>query len=97
MIEKEKEEQPEQRKVDSRVKTADVTATKGSEFQDYKLKNELLIVRVNKLKAIYNIGFEKPSPIQEETIPKALIGKNIVARAKNGTGKTASYAIPIVE
>lgn len=38
MIEKEKAQEPE-RKVDTRVKTADVTATKGSEFQDYKLKN----------------------------------------------------------
>jgi ATP-dependent RNA helicase DDX6/DHH1 len=42
------------------------------------------------------MGFENPSPIQEETIPLALEGKNIIARAKNGTGKTASYSIPIV-
>jgi ATP-dependent RNA helicase DDX6/DHH1 len=43
------------------------------------------------------MGFEFPSPIQEETIPSALEGKNIIARAKNGTGKTASYAIPICQ
>ncbi len=42
-------------------------------------------------------GFEKPSPVQEEVIPLALAGKNIIARAKNGTGKTAAYAIPIIE
>lgn len=42
-------------------------------------------------------GFDRPSPIQEETIPVALVGKNIIARAKNGTGKTASYIIPILE
>ena len=43
------------------------------------------------------MGYEFPSPIQEESIPNALAGKNIVARAKNGTGKTAAYGIPIVE
>ncbi len=42
-------------------------------------------------------GFEKPSPIQEEAIPIALAGRNILARAKNGTGKTAAYCIPILE
>ena len=43
------------------------------------------------------MGFENPSPIQEEAIPLALKGQNIVARSKNGTGKTASYAIPIIQ
>ena len=42
------------------------------------------------------MGYEAPSPIQEESIPAVLEGKNIVARAKNGTGKTASYAIPMI-
>ena len=35
--------------------------------------------------------------MQEEVIPLALAGKNIIARAKNGTGKTAAYTIPIIE
>ena len=43
------------------------------------------------------MGFEFPSPIQEEAIPLALEGKNIIAKAKNGTGKTASYAIPLID
>jgi len=43
------------------------------------------------------MGFEFPSPIQEETIPFALLGKNIIARAKNGTGKTAAYSIPLIQ
>ena len=43
------------------------------------------------------MGYENPSPIQEETIPLALEGKNIIARAKNGTGKTAAYSIPLIE
>lgn len=43
------------------------------------------------------MGFEQPSPIQEEAIPVALMGKHILARAKNGTGKTASFCIPCLE
>jgi superfamily II DNA/RNA helicase len=42
-------------------------------------------------------GFEKPSPIQEEAIPIALAGRHILARAKNGTGKTGSFCIPCLE
>lgn len=68
----------------------DVTATKGNDFEDYFLKRELL-------QGIYEKGFEKPSPIQEESIPIALTGRDILARAKNGTGKTAAFSIPILE
>lgn len=46
---------------------------------------------------IYEKGFEKPSPIQEESIPIALTGRDILARAKNGTGKTAAFCIPLLE
>lgn len=46
---------------------------------------------------IYEKGFEAPSPIQEESIPIALTGRDILARAKNGTGKTAAFCIPVLE
>lgn len=75
---------------DSRYRTEDVTATKGNEFEDYFLKRELLM-------GIYEKGFERPSPIQEESIPIALTGSDILARAKNGTGKTAAFCIPALE
>lgn len=41
--------------------------------------------------------FERPSPIQEEAIPIALTGRDVLARAKNGTGKTAAFIIPTLE
>ncbi|KAK6137506.1 hypothetical protein DH2020_028759 [Rehmannia glutinosa] len=63
---------------------------KGNEFEDYFLKRELLM-------GIYEKGFESPSPIQEESIPIALTGSDILARAKNGTGKTAAFCIPALE
>lgn len=54
------------------------------------LKRELLM-------GIFEAGFEKPSPIQEEAIPIALAGRDILARAKNGTGKTAAFVVPVLE
>ena len=39
-------------------------------------------------------GWERPSPVQSQTIPSILSGKDILARSKNGTGKTGAYVIP---
>lgn len=75
---------------DTRYKTEDVTDTKGRDFEDFFLKRELLM-------GIFEKGFEKPSPIQEEAIPVILQNRNVLARAKNGTGKTAAYIIPCLE
>lgn len=68
----------------------DVTATKGIEWETLYLKRELLM-------GIFEAGYEHPSPIQEESIPIALTGRDILARAKNGTGKTAAFVIPALE
>ena len=67
-----------------------MTNTKGLEFEEFGLKRDLLM-------GIFEAGFEKPSPIQEESIPVALTGRDILARAKNGTGKTAAFVIPALE
>ena len=79
-----------QPKKDTRYKTEDVTDTKGRELEDFFLKRELLM-------GIFEKGFERPSPIQEEAIPIILQDRNVLARAKNGTGKTAAYIIPCLE
>ncbi|CAN3374119.1 hypothetical protein DIURU_000944 [Diutina rugosa] len=75
---------------DTRPQTEDVLNTKGKSFEDFGLKRELLM-------GIFEAGFEKPSPIQEESIPMALAGRDVLARAKNGTGKTASFIIPTLQ
>ncbi|XP_054261483.1 ATP-dependent RNA helicase me31b isoform X2 [Macrosteles quadrilineatus] len=75
---------------DKRIKTSDVTDTKGNEFEEFCVKRNLLM-------GIFEKGWEKPSPIQEVTIPLAMAGKDILARAKNGTGKTGAYSIPVLE
>ncbi|HLD21273.1 MAG TPA: DEAD/DEAH box helicase, partial [Patescibacteria group bacterium] len=48
-------------------------------------------------KAISEMGFEEASPIQTQTIPLLLDGQDIIGQAQTGTGKTAAFAIPIIE
>jgi ATP-dependent RNA helicase DDX6/DHH1 len=68
-------------------KTKDIVPKKNIKFFDFHLKKELIL-------GISEMGFKIPSPIQEESIPVALAGKDIIARAKNGTGKTIAFLIP---
>ncbi|MEE6516876.1 hypothetical protein FKM82_026697 [Ascaphus truei] len=49
------------------------------------------------LKAIADLGWSKPTLIQEKAIPLALEGKDLLARARTGSGKTAAYSIPIIQ
>ncbi|KRB43920.1 DEAD/DEAH box helicase [Terrabacter sp. Root181] len=48
------------------------------------------------LKALRDVGYEFPSPIQEATIPALLDGRHVVGLAQTGTGKTAAFALPIL-
>lgn len=56
-----------------------------------------LYISEETLRAIADMGFKSPSPIQEETIPPLLEGKDAIGQAQTGTGKTAAFAIPIIE
>ena len=49
------------------------------------------------LKAIKRSGFEEATPIQEQTIPLALQGKDVIGQAQTGTGKTAAFGLPILQ
>ncbi|HEX3016031.1 MAG TPA: DEAD/DEAH box helicase, partial [Desulfobacteria bacterium] len=48
-------------------------------------------------KAVSDMGFEEPSPIQAQVIPVIIEGKDVLGQAQTGTGKTAAFGIPIVE
>ena len=58
-------------------------------FTDFNLKSELN-------KAIDVAGFVEPSPVQQEAIPVVIEGKDIVAQAQTGTGKTAAFGLPLL-
>lgn len=48
------------------------------------------------LKAVQQLGYEQPSPIQEQSIPILLAGENLLGVAQTGTGKTAAFALPLL-
>jgi ATP-dependent RNA helicase DeaD len=48
------------------------------------------------LRALGDVGYENPSPIQAATIPPLLAGRHVVGLAQTGTGKTAAFAVPIL-
>ncbi len=59
-------------------------------FSDLGLCDELL-------RALTESGYETPTPIQEQAIPVALMGRDILGCAQTGTGKTASFTLPMLE
>ena len=59
-------------------------------FTDFDLSDALQ-------KTIQESGYETPTPIQEQTIPHVLAGKDIIGQAQTGTGKTAAFGLPILE
>jgi len=58
-------------------------------FRDLALSEPLL-------KALNDVGYESPSPIQAQTIPPLLEGRDLVGQAQTGTGKTAAFALPVL-
>ncbi len=58
-------------------------------FQDFNFDSKLL-------DGLYAMGYDKPTPIQAEAIPVVLEGKDLIACAQTGTGKTAAFLLPIL-
>ena len=54
---------------------------------------EDLDLPIDLLRGIYSYGFEKPSPIQQKAIKPIMMGRDIIAQAQSGTGKTATFSI----
>jgi ATP-dependent RNA helicase DeaD len=49
------------------------------------------------LKTLATLGYEEPTPVQRETIPLILAGRDVLAQAATGTGKTAAFALPLIQ
>ena len=62
----------------------------SSSFQSMSLSRPIL-------RGLASVGFSEPTPIQNKTIPVALLGKDVVGGAVTGSGKTAAFIIPILE
>jgi ATP-dependent RNA helicase DeaD len=65
-----------------------------------KIKSQLSFEELNLpaplLKAVTDLGYEQPSPIQAESIPALLEGRDLLGQAQTGTGKTAAFALPLL-
>ena len=66
------------------------TTEEQSGFADLGLRPELL-------SSVDSLGYEEPTPIQREAIPLILSGRDLVGQAATGTGKTAAFALPILQ
>jgi ATP-dependent RNA helicase DeaD len=66
------------------------SAEPPSGFERFGLSPEVL-------KAVAELGYVKPTPVQEQTIPQILAGRDVLVQSRTGTGKTAAFGIPIVE
>ncbi len=49
------------------------------------------------LDALHEVGYEAPSPIQEQAIPPLLQGKDVIGQAQTGSGKTAAFGLPMIQ
>ncbi len=56
-----------------------------------------LALRPELVEALAELGYEEPTPIQREAIPPLLAGKDLLGQAATGTGKTAAFALPLIE
>src|SRR3546814_4508298 len=59
-------------------------------FADLGLSDELL-------RAVEDSGYTEPTPVQRQAIPSVLMNKDLIAIAQTGTGKTASFVLPLIE
>ena len=62
----------------------------NKKFEDFNLDKYII-------KALYNLNYKTPSKVQEEVIPRLLKKEDVIVKSKTGSGKTASFGIPICE
>src|SRR5918911_743071 len=59
-------------------------------FRELRLSDPLL-------DALAHLGYEEPTPIQEQAIPHLLEGRDVIGQAQTGTGKTAAFGLPMLQ
>lgn len=86
----EEADEPEITEVEPAKKDRGYVDVHSSGFRDFLLKPELM-------KAVADCGFEHPSPVQNECIPQAILGDDLICQAKSGTGKTAVFVVATLQ
>jgi ATP-dependent RNA helicase DeaD len=81
---------PDARQTDDTLANRGAANDDGVGFPDLGLRTELLA-------ALDGLGYEEPTPIQRETIPPLIDGHDLLGQAATGTGKTAAFALPILQ
>ena len=66
-----------------------MSTTTSSGFESLGLRAELVA-------AVTGLGYEEPTPVQRETIPILIEGRDLLGQAATGTGKTAAFALPML-
>eukprot|EP01083_Nonionella_stella_P053227 140873_1 len=77
-------------KMAKEVKKGSYAGIQAAGFRDFLLKPEIL-------RAVGDCGFEHPSEVQQECIPQAVLGQDIICQAKSGMGKTAVFVLAILQ
>ncbi|NOY16633.1 MAG: DEAD/DEAH box helicase [Gammaproteobacteria bacterium] len=72
------------------MSSSKASSTQSANFKSFGLSSNLM-------KGLNDIGYESPSPIQQECIPHLLNGHDIIGQAQTGTGKTAAFALPLLD
>src|SRR5437879_13064932 len=75
--------------------TSELTSTPPSSFDDGAFIN--LGLSPELAGALAALGYEEPTPIQREAIPPLLQGRDVLGQAATGTGKTAAFALPLLQ
>ena len=73
----------------SRMTASSPAASAGPSFQDLPLAPAVL-------ENLQRLGYERMTPIQAASLPLALAGKDLIAQAKTGSGKTAAFSLPLL-
>ena len=85
-----KEQTPEEPAAESAIETSKYIPREILNWEDLDAKMDLL-------RGIYAIGFETPSPIQKKAIAPMFDGKDVIAQAQSGTGKTGFFAVAALQ
>lgn len=87
-----------------RIKTFDPSqivneVTKPEEIIEYEVKNQFSHFEISDTlkRNVISKGYKTPTPIQDQTIPAILAGRDVIGMANTGTGKTAAFLIPLIE